>query len=186
MEELNLYMLLLGCRPVGRNTEQHDIFFGIGHSVKDLIPQIKRFWPDSGTIHVDAWREVRHVGGFNLRVVPRADADAEPAKHFLYFLNLGGYKENEFDEFHYKMLVVATDKNEATRVAKKSAFYKHTSIVGAPSHIDDKFGVDVDEVHLVKDILAPDLKMQYTLQIKAEEEVGQDKLHLGYFPFNKL
>ena len=37
-------MLLLGCRPTGRNTEQHDIYFGIAKSLKDLIPEIKSFW----------------------------------------------------------------------------------------------------------------------------------------------
>jgi hypothetical protein len=25
----------------------------------------------------------------------------------LFFINLGGYKENEFEEYHYKMLAVA-------------------------------------------------------------------------------
>ncbi|MGN6440105.1 MAG: DUF1543 domain-containing protein [Agriterribacter sp.] len=33
-------MLLLGCKPAGRHTEQHDVFFGIGASLKDLIPDI--------------------------------------------------------------------------------------------------------------------------------------------------
>jgi hypothetical protein len=26
----------------------------------------------------------------------------------LFFINLGGYKENEFEEYHYKMITVAT------------------------------------------------------------------------------
>ena len=30
-------MVLLGCRPPGRFTEQHDIFFGIGNSLKELV-----------------------------------------------------------------------------------------------------------------------------------------------------
>jgi hypothetical protein len=29
-KELKLYMLMLGCTPAGRLTEQHDIFFELG------------------------------------------------------------------------------------------------------------------------------------------------------------
>ena len=38
--ENKLYMIMLGCRPEGRYTEQHDIFFGIGTSLKELIPNM--------------------------------------------------------------------------------------------------------------------------------------------------
>lgn len=54
-DKVKLYMLMLGCKPKGRFTEQHDIFFGIGNSLKDLIPQMKIFWPEAkGQIHIDA------------------------------------------------------------------------------------------------------------------------------------
>ncbi|WP_394344775.1 DUF1543 domain-containing protein [Flavobacterium gawalongense] len=33
-------MIILGCTPIGRFAEQHDIFFGIGNSLKNLIPQM--------------------------------------------------------------------------------------------------------------------------------------------------
>lgn len=46
-EELQLYMVILGCKPKGRFTEQHDIFFGIGNSLKNLIPQMNFFWPEA-------------------------------------------------------------------------------------------------------------------------------------------
>ncbi|MEJ8755598.1 DUF1543 domain-containing protein [Pontibacter sp. H259] len=184
MEELKLFMVLLGCRPPGRNTEQHDVFFGIAETIKDLVPQIKKFWPGAGKIHVDAWREVTLVNGFAIQVVTKSEN--ENREHRLYFLNLGGYKEHEFDEFHYKLLVVANDKNEAIREARKTAFYKHTSIKGAPSHIDDKFGVDVDDLHQVKDILTPELKAHYSLRILPATTTKTDDLHLGYFPFDKL
>ena len=71
-KELKLYMLMLGCTLVGRLTEQHDIFFGIGSSLKDLIPQIKNFWPEAkGKIHIDAWREVSVVDDFTIEVVSK-------------------------------------------------------------------------------------------------------------------
>jgi hypothetical protein len=67
-----LYMIMLGCRPEGRYTEQHDIFFGIGKSLKELIPSMKAFWPEAkGKIHIDAWREVTMVDNFKIEVVAR-------------------------------------------------------------------------------------------------------------------
>jgi Domain of Unknown Function (DUF1543) len=40
-----LFMILLGCRPKGRHTEQHDIFFGIGNELADLKPAMKNSGP---------------------------------------------------------------------------------------------------------------------------------------------
>ena len=47
MKTANLYMIMLGCTPKGRFTEQHDIFFGIGTSIKELVPDMKAFWPEA-------------------------------------------------------------------------------------------------------------------------------------------
>ena len=130
---MKLFMLLIGCTPGGRNIEQHDIFFGIGNSVKDLIPDVISFWPEAkGKLHLDAWREVTNVNGFGVTVIPHQEIN-NAAK--LFFINLGGYKQNEFEEFHYKMIVAAGDKGEAVRLAKNTAFYKHTGFKGADSHI---------------------------------------------------
>lgn len=56
MKAVNLHMVMLGCTPKGRFTEQHDIFFGIGSNLKELVPDMKDFWPEAkGRIHIDAW-----------------------------------------------------------------------------------------------------------------------------------
>ena len=69
--DYKLFMLLLGCRPDGRNTEQHDIFFGIAKQLRDLIPEIKSFWKASGKIHLDGWRVVNNVDGYAIRVLEK-------------------------------------------------------------------------------------------------------------------
>ena len=89
-DTLKLYMVMLGCKPEGRFTEQHDIFFGIGKSLKDLIPQMKTFWPEAkGRIHIDAWREVTLVDHFSIEIVSKK-AMEKPVSDNLYFINLGG------------------------------------------------------------------------------------------------
>jgi Domain of Unknown Function (DUF1543) len=185
MQTPKLFMLMLGCTPAGRNTEQHDMFFSVAETIKDLVPEIKAFWPEAkGNIHVDAWREVTQVNGYSITVVTK-DAATEAAEK-LFFLNLGGYKPGEFDEFHYKMLAVAGDTAGAVKQAKQTAFYKHTGFKGAASHIDDKFGVDVDDLYKVEDILPEAVKQKYSLQVSKTNSMAEDEMHLGYFQLHKL
>jgi hypothetical protein len=58
----------------------------------------------------------------------------------LFFINLGGYKENEFEEYHYKILTVAQSMGLASKRPRR-VLYKHCGFKGAGvSHIDDKYG----------------------------------------------
>jgi hypothetical protein len=183
---LKLFKILIGATPKGRHTEQHDVFFGIGKSLQDLVPSMKVFWPEAADVmHVDAFRAITKVGDYAVSIVPKQQKI--PSDVQLYFINLGGYKENEFDEFHYKLIIVAKTKAEAIRKAKQSAFYKHTSFKGAQSHIDDKYGIDVDDIHDIEDILSETDREKYAINIKlAEDTQDDDQYHLGYFKLSKI
>lgn len=182
---MKLYMIMLGCKPEGRCTEQHDIFFGIGKTLKDLIPEINAFWPEAkGKIHIDAWREVTVVDDFAVSVVPKNTIAENTSK--LFFINLGGYKKNEFEEYHYKILNVATSLAEASKKAKSTSFYKHFGFEGAVSHIDDKYGIDVDDVYNVEDILPRSFKEQFKLQFSKRQNEPEDEFHIGYLKIEKL
>ncbi|SFH28449.1 DUF1543 domain-containing protein [Pedobacter insulae] len=186
MRSPQLFMVLLGATPKGRNIEQHDIFFGIGTSIKDLLPEMLAFWPEAkDKIHVDAYRIVNKVGDYKVEVVVKGEEVKEDTTS-LFFLNLGGYKQGEFEELHYKMLVVANQKALAIKEAKETAFYKHTGFKGATSHIDDKFGVDVDDIFEIKDILSAQTKSKYTLKFSSGSDLLEDELILGYIPISKL
>jgi hypothetical protein len=191
MEKEKLFMLLLGATPKGRHIEQHDIYFGIAENLKDLVPSIIAYWPEAnGKIHIDAWREVTMQDGCKISVVENAAGGQNSEKaggaHKLFFINLGGYKPNEFEEFHYKMLAVGADKGEAINQAKQTVFYKHTGFKTAESHIDDKYGVDVDDIHAIEDILPAAIKEQYSIVISPAVGAATDETHLGYFKLDKL
>ena len=181
-------MLLLGCKPRYRNTEQHDVFFGIGKELKDLIPDIFNFWPEAKQkIHIDAWREVTQVDKYKIAVVRKEQeikSVAGAAK--LFFINLGGYKQGEFEEFHYKMLVAGEDKGVAIQRAKQTAFYQHTGFKGATSHVDEKYGIDVDDFYEIADILPASVKEKYTIQLTPAVNSISDELILGYTKLDKL
>lgn len=172
-------MLLIGATPPERNIEQHDVFFGIGETIKDLVPDVIAFWPGNNKLHFDAWREVTSVNGYKVEVV--LNENKQTSAYKLFFINLGGYKQNEFEEFHYKMVIAAADKSEAINISKKTAFFRHTGFKGATAHIDDKFGVDVDNIYEIADILPAGIKEKYSLLVSPAGSAAEDELHLGYF-----
>lgn len=178
-------MLLIGAAPPGRHTEQHDVLFAIGASIRAVLPEVAGFWPEArGSLHLDAWREVTLVNGYSIDVV---DDPAYRSAAQLFFINLGGYKKDEFEEFHYKMVVAAADKGEAVQRSKQTAFFKHTGFKGATAHVDDKFGVAVDDVYAIRDILPPHMKKQYSLKIEpASPNHTEDEIHLGYFKLDTV
>lgn len=180
-------MVLLGCRPKGRLTEQHDVFFGIAPNLKELVPAMKASWAEAkGEIHIDCWRAVTQVGGYSINVVPKKIPD-EKNLH-LFFINLGGYKPNEFEEYHYKVLAVGKDSAEAIQKSKQTTFYKHYNFdaPGGVSHVDDKFGLDTDDLFKVSDALHGSFKENYSLEITPSENASEDKLHIGYVQIKKL
>lgn len=180
-------MVLIGCKPEGRFTEQHDIFFGIAKNLKELIPHMKNFWPEaSGKIHIDAWRTVTNVDAFQIDVCRNDKKTESLSNGKLFFINLGGYKRNEFEEYHYKTLAVADSLAQATKISKQSAFYKHCTFPGAVSHIDDKYGIDVDDIYNVSDILASVFTDKFHLKISPNNVGDEDVLSIGYLPLSKI
>ncbi|WP_316798159.1 DUF1543 domain-containing protein [Pedobacter frigidisoli] len=183
-----LFMLLLGSKAPQRNVEQHDYFFGIGYALKDLVREIKAFWPEAGnSIHVDGWREVNKVGEYSILVKEKTENSKASLKK-LFFINLGGYQSNVLAEQHYIVLSVHDDRAQAVQEAKKSVFFKTNSIKGANAHVDEKYGIDVDDIYKIEDVLSAEMKARYEIEIDyhQETELPEDEIHLGYFKLDKL
>ncbi len=182
---LKLFLITLGCKPNGRHTEQHDVFFGIGYSLKDLLPEMKKFWPGV-KLHIDSWKEVTVADGHLVKIAAKEE-NISRNENKLFFLNLGGYKPNDLEEYHYKLLCVAKEKGDAIKQAKQTAFYTHTGFKGAASHIDDKYGIDVDDVYEIADILPRKLKDKYFIIVeKGLQPLAEDELHIGYLKLSSL
>ncbi|MDF2455558.1 MAG: hypothetical protein K0R51_1551 [Cytophagaceae bacterium] len=181
-----LYFLLFGCKPQGRHTEQHDVFFGIGETLKELVPAMHAFWPEAKkNLHVDAWREVNTLQNYTIRIRLKTEASSADRELKLFFINLGGYKKEEFEEYHHKLLIVAKDLPAAVAQAKQEIFYKTTGFKGASAHIDDKYGIDVDEAYEVEELLPKEMAARYALDI-VEGEGLADEVQLGYLPLWKI
>jgi hypothetical protein len=184
---MKLYLLLLGAEAPGRVVEQHDYFFGIAESLAALVPDIKAFWPEAGgSLHIDGWREVTKVDEYAVRVVENVDP-APASAHKLFFLNLGGYTTGKLEEQHYTVLTVQENRLKAVQAAKNNLFFKTNSLKGiATAHIDEKYGVDVDSVHHIEDLISSDLKAKYRIVFDDGTKLAEDKIHLGYFKLDKI
>lgn len=179
---MELFMVVIGGKPEGRFTEQHDVFFGIADELKDLAPAMNEFWPAlEGRMHIDSWRKVSKVAGYKIQIIEKA-AQTDGNFNKLFFVNLGGYKPNDMEEYHYKQLVVAADLAEATKVAKDNVFWKHH----VSSHIDDKYGIDVDDIYEISDLLNPKFKAEYHISIQETTDTSEDIIQVGYLKLSKL
>jgi len=105
----------------------------------------------------------------------------------LYFINLGGYKKGFFEEFHEQHLMVGNSMGDIVKKAKATEFYKTMGFEGAVSHIDDKHGVDIDDIFNVSDILPREMKEKYSISlIKSDAENQENPMGLGYLKIDKI
>ncbi len=181
-------MVLLGSKAPDRNVEQHDYFFGIAKSLKDLVPAFKTFWPEAGnSLHIDGWRKITKVGGYKIKVVQHTEHPAPSTSKKLFFINLGGYQAGKLEEQHYTVLSVNEDRLQAIKESKQTIFFKTNGLKGAAhAHIDEKYGIDVDDIYRIEDVLAPVFKDKYCIDIIPATDATEDEIWLGYIKLNKL
>lgn len=186
--QLSLFMILLGSKAPARNIEQHDFYFGIGTDLKDLVADMKAFWPEAGnSIHIDGWRRISRVDRYSISVKERTDTDTPTPQNKLFFINLGGYQSGKLEEQHYTVLAVHSDRMEAIKHAKNTLFFKTNTLKGAANaHIDEKYGIDVDDVYRIEDVLSPELKSKYFIVIEQAVDNLKDEIHLGYLKLDKI
>ena len=191
---LTLFMVQLGGRPKGRLVEQHDIFFGIANQVSELVEDINQHWPEvKNKWHIDSYRAISKVDNYAIKLV-ESSSQAESANDLkLFFINLGGYQQGSFEEFHYKLLIVAATQADAIKQAKQSKFYKQftfkdkDSPFNAASHIDDKFEVDIDNIYNVNDLISNVRLLIEPMANDSHELVNtDDKEYVGYLSIKNL
>ena len=137
---MQLLMLKIGATPPGRLIEQHDVMFVVAKTLRDVRPAVNVAWREvRGKWHIDAWRTVTRVGDYSVALVCEAvsrqdrqdSASSQPSAAQLFFINLGGYLPNQFEEYHHKLLVVADSRARAIAQAKTSAFYHDYSFINS-------------------------------------------------------
>ncbi|KPH14787.1 DUF1543 domain-containing protein [Chryseobacterium sp. ERMR1:04] len=170
---MKLFYMMLGTLPKGRNIEQHDVFFGIGKTLKDLVPDIKEFWKEADrNIYIGCWQEVNFVAGYEVKIIENKILKSEEQ---LYFLNLGGYKNSFVEEFHEQHLImVGKSFDEVAEKAKSIEFYKTMGFEGNAVYSDHKPYIDTGNLFKVNDILPTKIKEKYSIILKKTNAENQD------------
>jgi hypothetical protein len=76
---------------------------------------------------------------------------------------------------------------EIVKRAKATEFYKTMGFEGAVSHIDDKHGVDIDDIFNVNDILPASMKEKYSIVLtRSDAENQENPMGLGYLKIDKV
>jgi hypothetical protein len=186
-------MVQLGGRPKGRLIEQHDIFFGVANQVSELVEDINHHWPEvKNKWHIDSYRAITKVGNHTVKLIESNNQTANDNGLKLFFINLGGYQQGSFEEFHHKLLIVAATQAEAIKQAKQSTFYKEFTFkdkdtpFNAASHIDDKFEVDIDDIYNVNDLVSNIQILIEPISDIGDSDVIKDKEYVGYLSIKNL
>jgi hypothetical protein len=104
------------------------IFFLNWEFLKDLIHRLKFFWPEAKE------NFILMLGAKYLLWTLLLSCLKIHNNSFIstiVFINLGGYKENEFEEYHYKMLAVA---NKLWQLKSKTTAFTNI-VLRAESHL---------------------------------------------------
>jgi hypothetical protein len=108
---MKLFVVYIGGAHEKSLIELHDMRFVVGQNIADSYDQLRNGWwgvPDS--LHIDAWGALEYADGYDIHL--SQDIAANP-KEKLYFINLGGYDQNQFTELHKNIFVVAKSESEA-------------------------------------------------------------------------
>jgi len=164
-----LFAIYLGGRAENCNTELHDVIFAIGSDLSSLYPKAVEGWFGlKSHVHIDSYVALETIDGFEISLSKETIAQA----HQLYFINLGGYKEGHFTEFHENIFVIATNEKEA-KIKAKSKLMKNMQQV----HTDDIY--DVDDCIIIDNVDG------YNLSISPTDKPEAFNPTNGYFKIPK-
>ena len=127
LENISLYLVVLGGRSKKANIELHDVRWVVGSKIEDTYDTLRNDWFGSPKgLHIDSFKKIKHIDGYKINLInfERDKIDEKQfvkknkAKTHLWFVNIGGYNPTSMQEKHEFGLVIASTKFEAKNIAK--------------------------------------------------------------------
>ena len=166
---MKLFSVFLGGRAYKCNTELHDVVFTLGEKIEDTYTDLLGKWfglPDR--LHVDSWVDLNIVEGYKISLSKKKNKS--PKK--LYFVNLGAYEKNRFEELHESKFMVDESKINVKKRAKELLLVGKEQV-----HLDDLY--DVDDCIEIKKVSGYYINLERTLKD------SNLKFNNGYKPIPK-
>ena len=165
-----LFAVYLGGRADGCNTELHDVVFTCGNKIQDTyMDLIDKWFGNVDRLHIDSWVEIVHVDGYNISLSKKKNI----SNNKLFFINLGGYDKNKFEELHESEFLVGEKKLSIKKRAKETLMKGLDQV-----HTDDLYDVDdCIEINKVSD---------YFINLKKDDSKMKPlEYNNGYHPIPK-
>ena len=126
LENIFLYLVVLGGRAKKANIELHDVRWVVGSKIEDTYDTLRNDWFGSlKGLHIDSYKRIEYIDGYKINLIYFEKDKIEKkhlknikAKKYLWFVNLGGYDPTSMQEKHEFGLVIASNKLEAKNIAK--------------------------------------------------------------------
>ena len=126
LENIFLYLVVLGGRAKKANIELHDVRWVVGSKIEDTYDTLKKQWFGSPKgLHIDSYKKIKYIDGFKINIINfendkiyKKQLVKNKAKKNLWFVNIGGYSPTSMQEKHEFGLVTARTKSEAINIAK--------------------------------------------------------------------
>ncbi len=143
-KRLTLWKVMLGYKPVGCMIEQHDVAFVVGERISDTIPALKKI-RESESLHVVSYTPIRALEDYEIYVTPTGESvEGAIAGLNLFFFNLGGYKKNDPEKYHKRILKIGRSLADLVEEVRLDSFFFHHRVPESfiQQHVDDKYGID--------------------------------------------
>ena len=166
---MKLFSVFLGGRADKCNTELHDVVFTLGEKIEDTyIDLLGKWFGLSDRLHIDSWVDLNIVEGYKICLSKQKNK----SKKKLYFVNLGAYEKNRFEELHESKFMVDVNKINVKKRAKELLLVGKKQV-----HLDDLY--DVDDCIEVKKVSG------YYINLERTSKHSNLKFNNGYKPIPK-
>lgn len=169
---MKLFVIYMGGAHEQALIELHDIRFVVAHSIEDTYEELRKsWWGIPSSLHLDAWGVLHSTDGYKIHF---SNEPALSQEHKLYFVNLGGYDVQQFNELHKNIFVVATNEQDA----KQKAILQINDWTAA--HKDYQF--EVDQILNINQAVN---NKQIYLHLNACDQHDAFEFTCGYVPIGK-
>ncbi len=187
LENIFLYLVVLGGRAKKANIELHDVRWVVGSKIEDTYDTLRKDWFGSlEGLHIDSYKKIKYVDGYKINLInfkkdkiDKKKLVRNKDKTHLWFVNIGGYNPTSMQEKHEFGLVIASTKLEAKNIAKSKW------LIGCKKkHKDDIASLEMlvccDDCELIKKI------GNWEIELTLDNNVIEDNNYPDWYGYQKI
>ena len=188
LEEIYLFLVVLGGRAKKANVELHDVRWVVGSKIEDTFDVLRNDWfGNFEGLHIDSYKKIKHVDGYkiylknieNKKLKNKKFFNGNAVKKNLWFVNIGGYDPNSMQEKHEFGLVAASTMSEAKNIAKSKWLIdckkKHKDDIASLKRL-----IGCDNCQLIKNI------GNWEIELTPENDLIEDRNYPDRYGYKRI